>query len=400
MLCEHKEMVALPQDIEAQILPNPNLSILKLLQYNLPIQHPNFLTAQIANFFDKNAPNETDPNIISKIPTPSKEIITSLQKHLVNAIKNSDTMSIKCIHSIAAEGMTYPLWIIAYWEKVGSVQEIRDNWRNGEVYLRDCLQRWRKSKNIEGFNVVNQIFDALAIVWWSDKLSGFSANAIESLNSLTYYASTKWLKGDHANQMLDLLCKILQRSQKSNIKVLSTYLLSKISQGFNDKDKYSNDKTFHFYRHIGDDLAAGTSHQIVFLVNLDRNHWISVIVDFHKQEILYGDSLGHTISASTQNVLTWWTQFHSNANFTIKKLPITIQNNSFSCGLLAWNSLVAYLTGAKLLSANEVAEGRLKVMLDIVHEHESQKQVSKIPICLHMTQQMPRNEKMKKKMKC
>ena len=203
------EMAALTQAVEAQILPSPNLSILELLQYDLPIQHPTFLPSQIADFFDTNSPSETDPNIIQKIPTPSKEVILSLRKRLMTA-KSSD-MSIKCIHSVATAGTTYPLWIVAYWEKVPSVREIRDSWRKGEVYLRDCFQRWRKNKNTEGVNVVNQIFDVLTIVQWSDKLCGFSTNAAEDLDSLTYYASCKWLTGDHANQMLDLLRKTLQR---------------------------------------------------------------------------------------------------------------------------------------------------------------------------------------------
>ena len=127
---------------------------------------------------------------------------------------------------------------------------------------------------------------------------------------------------------------------------------------------------------------AGISDQIAFLVNLDRNHWVSVIIDFQNHEILYGNSLGNAMSASTQNILTWWTQFHSNMNFTISKLLITIQEDNFSCRLLAWNSLAAYLTGAKLRPVNEVVEGRLRVMLDILHEHESQKLVSKMVICL------------------
>lgn len=108
------------------ILPNPNPSVLKLLQYDLPIQHVNFLPSKIADFFNKNAPNETDHKIISRIPTPSKNVILLLQKHQ-STIKNRD-MSKKCIHSIAAEGMIYPLWIIAYWVKVGSMREIRDGW--------------------------------------------------------------------------------------------------------------------------------------------------------------------------------------------------------------------------------------------------------------------------------
>jgi len=202
-------MVALPQAIEAQILPSPNLTVLELLQYDLPIQHPTF-PFQITDFFDKNTPNETDPNIISKIPTPSREVVLSLQTHLAT------------------------FWIVAYWAKVGSVREIRDG---------------------EGVNVVNQIFDVLAIVRWNDKL---------------YYASSKWLTGDHANQMLDLLRKNLQRTRRSKVEVLSTY--------------------FYFYRRIGDELSAGISDQIAFLVNLDRNHWVCN-VGIHAEHLDMVDSV-------------------------------------------------------------------------------------------------------------
>ena len=152
------------------------------------------------------------------------------------------------------------------------MREIRDGWRKGEVYLRDCLQIWRKTKNTEGVNVVNQIFDMLAIVQWSAKLCGFSANAAEGLDSLAYYASSKWLTGNHANQMLDLLQfrKSLERKRRFNIEVLSTYFFPKISQGFDDKDKYMNNNTFNFNRRIGDDLVSvvtGISDQIAFLIN-------------------------------------------------------------------------------------------------------------------------------------
>jgi hypothetical protein len=238
-------MAALPEDIEAQILPSFKLSILELLQYNLPIQHPNFQPSQISDFFDKNGPNQTDPNIISRIPTPSKEVILSLQKHLVKATKNSD-MSIKCIHSIAAEGMTYPLWIIAYWVKVGSVRDIRDSWRKAEVYLRGCLQRWRKKKNTEGVNVVNQIFDALAIVRWSDKLCGFTANAAESLDNITYYASSKWLTGDMPTKCLIFFVKVFNEDSSPTSKFLPPIFSQRLARASMTKTSIQTTTAFIF----------------------------------------------------------------------------------------------------------------------------------------------------------
>jgi hypothetical protein len=225
---------------------------------------------------------------------------------------------------------------------VDSIREIRDAWRKGERYLQERLVSWKRAKNQEGIKIVNQIFDALAILRWSDKLCGFSANAVEGLDSLTYYTSNKWLAGEHVNQMLDLLRLSLQRQGKTDIEILSTYFYNKISRGFDNRDQYTQDKSFHVHCRLGNDLAVGISNEIAFLVNLNQNHWVSVIVNFRQHEILYGDSLGPPISLPMKNTLLWWTRHHTDINFTLSKLPITIQGDSFSCGLLAWNSLVAY----------------------------------------------------------
>jgi len=64
-----------------------------------------------------------------------------------------------------------------------------------------------------------------------------------------------------------------------------------------------------------------------------------LIVDFESQELLYGDSFGHPISADMHAVIDWWTHYHTNSRFTIHSLPVSRQQDSFSCGMLAWDAL-------------------------------------------------------------
>lgn len=79
------------------------------------------------------------------------------------------------------------------------------------------------------------------------------------------------------------------------------------------------------------------------------------------------------------DVLLWWTHLHSGTKFTYADLPIMIQHDTFLCGLLAWNALVVHVTdNMDLFSAGDVDLERLKVMLDVILEHQLQPEVRHI----------------------
>ena len=166
--------------------------------------------------------------------------------------------------------------------------------------------------------------------------------------------------------MLDLLKIDIEQSGLSAIEVANTYFYVKISGGFKDVEKYTSHSSFWVYRHMGHMLVTGTLDFLAFLTNLNQNHWVPVVLamDFKKNIIWYGDSLGGKIPSSMEKNLKWWTKFHSSKDFTIEKLPITIQEDFFSYCLLAWNALcVFFLKTTHLILADRVAEGQLKMLL-------------------------------------
>jgi hypothetical protein len=94
-------------------------------------------------------------------------------------------------------------------------------------------------------------------------------------------------------------------------------------------------------------------------------------VDFKASKILYGDSMGGAIDEDIEEILTWWTYHHTGVTFTKSYLPITRQRDGFSCGLLAWNALAAYLLPNihSLINASDVAKGRLEMFLRVIEQH-------------------------------
>ena len=202
-------MHAIPAEVKPLLIPSPNLSILGLLKYPLPMVLSSLLSGlETQDFFNTNQLTGSLSSI-SQILSPPWDFTILLQKNLAETTRRGIN-SVKCGHSRVAAGQYYLLWIITYWVKVNSIRHIHDIWRAAEHYLHERSCSWKAKGNSEGVTMVKQILDALSVLRWDDQLRGFSKNSIEGLESLAVYASNKWLKDEHANQMLDLLRKDLE----------------------------------------------------------------------------------------------------------------------------------------------------------------------------------------------
>ena len=113
--------------------------------------------------------------------------------------------------------------------------------------------------------------------------------------------------------------------------------------------------------------------QTTAIANTGSNHWIALVLDFQKKMIQFGDSMAGELSDNLKKALEWWTHLHSGSTFTHGFLPISQQHDGYSCGLLAWNALAAYiLDDIELINPEDVAEEQLRVLLRIVDFHLSQ----------------------------
>jgi len=358
----------IPQEFYMQIVPSPKLTVLELLQFHLPLLSPWRDFSGTDGFFNTQPPDTTDITKIQALPSPPQSVVDALKKDLLHAI-SAGSHSIKPIHTNSSG--TYPLWIITYWDNAFEVRLAQGAWVRAEKNLHELSRKWAAKGKKESADIVDQIFNALGVLQWGHDLRGFSSNGTENVEALTAYTSNTWLKGEHAGQMLDLLKTKVQLECQSTVEIASTWFYEKIKLAYEKPETYTTNVSFRLYHHIGDGLETGRRDRCGFLVNLNRNHWVAVVLDFRTREIWYGDSLRQRMPETMKKVLEWWTYFHSGEQFTHQLLPVTAQKDSFSCCLLAWDALAVFFSGGKemLLDAENVAEARLNVLLKVVQRH-------------------------------
>ena len=266
---------------------------------------------------------------------------------------------------------TYPLWIVTYWDNVFEVRQAQGAWARAAHNLHELSRKWAAKGKRESAQVVDWVFNVLALLHCGQVMCGFSSNGTDSIEMLTAYMSNAWLKGEHTGQMLDLLRAKVQFEHQSAVEIVSTWFYKKIKLGYDTPESYLTNKSFRLYHHIREGLETRMQDKCGFLVNLNWNHWVAVVLDFRTREILYGDSLTKLMPETMKKVLEWWMYFHSGEQFTHQSLPITTQKDDSLCCLLAWDALVVFFSGGKetLLDVGSVAERWLNILLMVVQQH-------------------------------
>jgi Ulp1 family protease len=141
-----------------------------------------------------------------------------------------------------------------------------------------------------------------------------------------------------------------------------------------DRDnQYATAENYNWIRKKGQELGTGILDKLATIVNIGGNHWVAVVIDFQSSQILYGDSLGGTITVEIETVLIWWIHHHTGQQFTTNRLPITRQRDGYSCGIMAWNAVAMNVLPKNyvLIKSESVADERLKVFLHMSERHNN-----------------------------
>jgi hypothetical protein len=201
---------------------------------------------------------------------------------------------------------------------------------------------------------------------WSGSVHGFKGEA--NIIDLQKYMTTAWLASLHEDQMLELLDKDI-RNNARRMDVIITYsdFLHGLKRAFSRRKQTPKGS---FYKN-GSALASGISNCLATIANHEGNHWTAVVVDFPSHIIWHGDSLAWDMEPELKSALEWWISEHTSIVFTHANLPITHQEDFFSCGLLPWNALSHHFLPEQhpLIDPADVAAERLKVFLCVCKRH-------------------------------
>ncbi|KAF8240342.1 hypothetical protein L208DRAFT_1233598, partial [Tricholoma matsutake] len=202
---------------------------------------------------------------------------------------------------------------------------------------------------------------------WSGSIHGFEVSIPTSF--LSVYGTREWFSDKHEDQMLDLLWREMMESGISSSADIKNMQWSvKLRQAYRHQEQYGTGANYGWLHATGEMLADGTWDEIGMIANINHNHWVAVSLNFKNCRILYGDSLRDTLNQKLIHALKWWTHLHTGHIFMVEDLPISCQQDGYSCGLLTWNALMVYFLQSKnytLMDPKNIDDERLKVLLRI-----------------------------------
>jgi hypothetical protein len=144
----------IPATVAAALLPDPNLSVLQLLEFPLsPASTINLTKLNLcpSTYFSSDQPNVDDLQTIKMIPVPHVDIIDVLLIHAaVLSPQAESTNSIQCAHIVNMPVTTpycRPLWSITYWAEASHLRNtVCQPWMAAERVLQSQT-RFRKGAN-------------------------------------------------------------------------------------------------------------------------------------------------------------------------------------------------------------------------------------------------------------
>jgi Ulp1 family protease len=175
--------------------------------------------------------------------------------------------------------------------------------------------------------------------------------------------------------MLELLSRCTK--EDDGVYIRSVFFSTFIVHTYQDIPKYKTSNSFEWLRNLGEETAQNPKTYLATITNVNDSHWVAVVIDFRKKCIRYGDSMPTTLQpgvySEVDNALMWWTKYHTSKTFKAVLLPTTVQQDSHSCGLLAWNAIGHFLFPFRyyrLMDASNMNDERLEMLLRILRPPE------------------------------
>ena len=328
-----------PQSIKELVLPAEQLSLTSFLDHRLP---PCATSASdLENYFTTLLPDTTTvsestiTDELRTLPSPPPSVVHQLSLKAPIAWTNG-SRSIVYMHTDNPRRFSF--WILPLWRTI--------------VELRTNQFEWRAARQSVS-QLASSHSEAMAFRAHMDVLTWSGTFQIESLKDWTpikdlcQFASRDWMSGSNLNAMLDVMYKQVKAADPTvehKFKIQNTYFCARLRSAHSSHLRgQTSPGSLSFLQNVGT-LLVDNPHSICFLAHVHGNHWTSVAIDAITQQIHYGDSNQGSVPDDLKNATEWWLSNHFTSAFTWMQLCITPQSDLHSCGLLAANALMHYVS--------------------------------------------------------
>jgi hypothetical protein len=341
-----KKSFLIPPDIRSTLLPVSQTSLKELADFILPS-----LQVKVPDnsaFFSNVEPVMATSYMIAKLrylPIPNEPTIRKLFMDSQGAwLRGCKSIMYSHLDATEQATTTFPLWILTFWRDVVDARRLVVQWAACKDWVAGRLQQKKSAAVRELAEQASVMMTALP--HGSSKPAGLSDTA--PIHGTWRYLGPHWLEAEQIDDLLELLRnKILDNpTLAATMHTARSSLITKILTVFDNRARgdYHVEKNLQWIRSIGNDISQNKVN-ILTAVHLkdvtNSQHWVPLIIHAGGNEFHYGDSFGSPMPPRLQDALTWWISQHRTSFQlpTIIPLPITIQTDGHSCGMLTINSL-------------------------------------------------------------
>jgi hypothetical protein len=363
----------LPSTIETLHLPNTRMSVPAFIAYSLPTKTPVQPLPDPFSYFSNSEPHEissASTSLLRSLPIPPRAVLDKII-HQAGQAWLDGYKSI--VYSHTGHDRRFPFWILQYWKRVTEILPAHQAWTSADRYL-TTLQKKSSEHTRRAADDFRALLHALP---WDGKIYSFSDD--DAVHRLAAFASRDWLADIHETFMLEELQRQIAAIPEFGTKqiVVNIWISNKIRIAYEQRDNNEYPPPHRTeLAELGADLASGAKSRLGLLWFIKGNHWCSmdIIADGTRQVILYGDPEGDEAPDWLHEATIWWLSKHIKGSFEWGVLACPLQQDGFSCGILAQNGLAHSFIPARYplidaSSGQDVAIACLMAGGDVIRHH-------------------------------
>ena len=341
----------IPSGIAQILLPKSDLNVLDLSHFSIPSPPKTDSPALLHSYPDAelfsnlaSMVGEGHVAFLQSLPMPSSKEVETLEVRLdkyssavIDSEKNNPIRSILYCHN--SLNIRLPLWVLEYWKAANEVHKEKIHWDRAIEWL-------KRKKHHDAIGLLSQLP-------WTYQLPRTMGYRVSDLVPL---CSERWLGGEHVDSMLEVLKDNLEsKGPGIHVSIQGIQFMWKLIEIYRySRDKYAEAQNCNFVRDFADKLKMakvsvfGTAVAVqiggddVLLPKgeeIRANHWCAVVINTDRLTIQYGDPMGKAPPSELLDVIRWWLGLSFSMTFSLHNLPVTLQKDSFSCAILAYNAL-------------------------------------------------------------